>query len=342
VTETTTYTATSDKTSVFRYGGLLTDRAVIHTLSTTQVPVGTTIYYRVISVSGSVTFNGGVNTGDLLADAEGSRTVGGTLAAGTLGVAVNAVEYLDGATVASKTYRVQFFTDAARTNLVATGPIVTIRAAPTYALTFSPTSIAEGLTSTGTITLTNFPTPSVLYYTVAGTASPTADVVSGAASGSIGISSSTATFPVTAAYDGTTESSESLTYSLRTASTTGTVVDTAVLTITQALGSYTLTATRDGTGASGAAVNVYGRITLATAYPLARSFAITYSVNGGGYTTTGMVTTVISVPANAPSSAITKLYNTPGSGLVNSLTIRATLTGHNTVTSASISGFYVG
>lgn len=343
VTETTTYTATASKTSIFRYGGLLTDRNVVHTVSTTQVAVGTWIYTRIISVTGTVTFSGGVNSNDLLVGQESSFQVTGALSAGQAEHSVVAAEYINGATVASKTYRVQYFTDAARTNLVATGPIVTLRAAPTYALSFSPTSVAEGRTSTATITLTDFPSPSVLYYTAAGTASATADWLGGAASGSIGISSSTATFSVTAAYDGTTESSESLTFSLRTASTSGTVVATGTVTITQALGTYSLSISRGTTGAtSGAPVSVTGQITGAAAYPLARSFAITYSLNGGARTTTGMTTTTITVAANATSSSSTVLYNTSGPGSVTSLNIQATLTGHNTVTSANISGFFVG
>ena len=339
VTETTTYTATSDKTSCFRIGSTADERLVVHYIYTTQVTVGTWIWAKIISVSGGITFSPTSNYDISSAQLE-SFQITGTLASGVGQRNVVSNLFLNGQVVSAKTYRVEYYTDAGLTNLVATGPIITIKAAPTYGLSFSPTTINEGATGTGTITTTNLPYPWTVYYQVTGTAFPTTDILYGAASGTIVLSGTTATFPVTAAYDGGTEGTESSIYSYNNLG--GATVATATFYIAQFLGTYSLTISKTGGLTANSAVTVSGRITGASSYPEARSFAITYSVNGGARTTSGMVTTTITVPANSTSSSTTLLYNTPGPGLVTSLNIQATRSGHNTVTSANISGFYVG
>jgi hypothetical protein len=106
----------------------------------------------------------------------------------------------------------------------------------------------------------------------------------------------------------------------------------------------TLTVSRTGGATAGAAVYVYLRIVSIAAYPVARTFNISYSVNGGAYTTANMVTTTLTVNANATSSSNTLVYqvtNGTNALLVSSLTMQAAATGHTTKTSNSISGFYV-
>lgn len=345
VTETTTYTVTASKTSIYRYGGFLTDRNVTFTLDTTRVPDGTQIYYKLVSVSGTIEFSNTANTGDLLGAQTGSRTVVGTLSSGTAAVGVSAVEYLDGTARTSRSFTIKFYTDAALTNEVASGPTVTIRAAPSYTIGFSPTSINEGSTSTCTVTAANFPLGFSLYYTTSGTASATSDWVGGSSSGSFVMSSSSVSFSVTAAYDSTTESSETLTFNLRTVSTAGDIVKNATVTFVQSLGTIgTLTASKTG-GALNGSVSISISASGLTAYPLARTFSVSYSLNGAAYTQSGLSATTATCNANSTTIASKVIYsNATATTAVNGTTglkIKLTLAGHSDKISNTLTSFYL-
>ena len=346
VTETTTFTASANITSVYRYGSILpadNQRTVTHRLDMTQVPVGTTIYTKIVSVSGVISFSGTNNSGDIENAQTGSFSTQGTTASGYFTHTVITTQYDNGATVASKSYRVEYYLDAGLTNLIATGPTITIRAAPTYSLSFSPTSINEGSKTTGTITTTNLPPSTTLYYTSSGTAGATTDFTGFPASGSIVLANNSATFSLTAIYDSLTESAETFTLSLRTVSTTGTVVATATITVNQYLGVITtLTASKTGGATAGSSVSVYLQIASIAAYPLSRTFNITYSLNSAAYTSASLVTTTITVAANATSSSNTLVYsNASASTTCTSLVFKADCTGHTTKTSNTLSGGYV-
>lgn len=332
VTETTTYTAQAITTNnVYRYGPLAS-RWIIFGVDTTQVQDGTTIYWNILNVTGTV------DTTDIDA-LSGSFSIGSNEG----GSLVTVASVTDGSTKASKSFRFRFYTDAARTNLVATSGTVTIRAAPTYALSFSPTSINEGQTTTGTITTTNYPPNNDLYFTTSGTASATADWLGGVASGNVAMPTGTSNFLVTAAYDGTVESNETLTFSLRTVSTSGTVVGTATVTFVQALGTVTtLTASKTGGATLGSNVTVTLRIASIPAYPADRTFNITYSVNGGAYTNAApLLATTITVAANATSSSTITVVNRTSDTALSSLIFRVALTGHTTKDSNTLSGGYI-
>lgn len=118
---------------------------------------------------------------------------------------------------------------------------------PTYNITPSATSVDEGDTVTFTVTTTNVTDNTTLYYTISGTVS-SADFTDNTLSGSVVVNSNTATFTKTLSNDlsiVSSEGEENFTVSLRTDSTSGTIVDTTD-TITVAdtsTSSYTLTQT---------------------------------------------------------------------------------------------------
>lgn len=345
VTESTTYTASTNKTSIYRYGDLLSDRSVTYTLNTTQVSPGTTLYYKVVSVTGSVTFNASTNSGDILASSTGSRIVSGTAAAGSIVLAVAAADYIDGTTATSKTFRVDFYTDVGLTNLVATGPVTTLRAAPTYSISVNPTSINEGATSTVTVTAANFPLNAYLYFTTTGsTASPTSDWLLGSSSGSILMSSSSTQFYVTAAYDSTSESNETLKFNLCTVSTSGSVVGTTTITFVQNLGVVgTATIVKSGGATLGSAVTVTLQLSGLSTYPASRSFSIEYNLNGTGYLSNSppLLTTSISVAAGNTSSSVVTILSRTTDTVLSSLIIRVSAAGHTSKTSNTLTGGYI-
>jgi hypothetical protein len=92
---------------------------------------------------------------------------------------------------------------------------------PTYALSPQTTDVDEGSTLTIDVTTTNVPDSTVLYWTIESNAG---DFTT--SSGSVTITSNTASFGVTPDSDATTEGGESFTVALRTGSITGTIVDT--------------------------------------------------------------------------------------------------------------------
>jgi hypothetical protein len=95
-----------------------------------------------------------------------------------------------------------------------------------YSVAPNTTSINEGGSVTYTITTTNLPNGSTVYWTNAGTA-VAADFSGGVNSGSVTVNNNTATFSLTTVSDATTEGSETIIIQIRTISTSGTVVATA-------------------------------------------------------------------------------------------------------------------
>lgn len=329
VTETVTYTAgVITNANPYRLG-TITDRLVAFEVQTTNLPTGTTLYWNLLNVTGTVT------TTDL-SNISGSVT---TAADGTAAISVFVNEVDDGSAVASKAFRFRIYKDAARTDLALTSSTITIRAAPTYSVSFSPATIAEGQATTMSVTTTNYPSGTSIFYTATGAVS---DLLGVASSGSISLSSGAATSTLWAAYDGATEANETVTVNLRTKSTVGAIVDTATFTISNALGTVTtLTLARTGGATPGSAVTITLRIASIPAYGAARTFSIQYSFNGGAWTTAGLDATSITVNANATSSSAVTIYTTPGATYADSLKVRVSLTGHTTKESNTISGFYI-
>lgn len=104
----------------------------------------------------------------------------------------------------------------------------------------------------------------------------------------------------------------------------------------------TLTASKTGGATAGSSVSVYLQIASIAAYPLSRTFNITYSLNSAAYTSASLVTTTITVAANATSSSNTLVYSNASAGTTcTSLVFQADSTGHTTKTSNTLSGGYV-
>ena len=97
---------------------------------------------------------------------------------------------------------------------------------PTYSVSQSATAINEGSSVSYTVTTTSVANGTTLYWSLSGTATA-ADFNPASLTGSFTINNNTGTFSVTAATDSVTDPAETFTASVRTGSTSGTVVATA-------------------------------------------------------------------------------------------------------------------
>jgi hypothetical protein len=93
---------------------------------------------------------------------------------------------------------------------------------PTYSIAASTTSVNEPGTVTFTITTTNIPNGTVLYYSISGTV-VAADFSDATLTGSFTISGNAGSISKTTVADTTTEGNETFTLSIRTSSTAGTI-----------------------------------------------------------------------------------------------------------------------
>ena len=96
----------------------------------------------------------------------------------------------------------------------------------TYSLTQTATSINEGGNVTFTVNTANVDDGTTLYYTLSGTATAN-DFVGGTLAGSFTINSNTGTFNIIVTGDSVTDDAETFTASIRTGSTSGTIVATS-------------------------------------------------------------------------------------------------------------------
>ena len=191
---------------------------VVFTVTTTDVPDGTTLYWTNSGTSTGADFSGGANSGSFTITSNSgsiSRTI------------VN-----DGTTEGSETIIVNIRTVSTSGTIVATSSTVTIAdtsLTPTYAVSPDNTSKNEGTTLTYTITTTNVANGTTLYWTKTGTSS-NADFSSGdlaSTNGSFTITSNTGSVAGVISNDVTTEGSETLIFEVRTGSTSGTIVATS-------------------------------------------------------------------------------------------------------------------
>ena len=97
---------------------------------------------------------------------------------------------------------------------------------PTYSVSQSTTSINEGSSVTYAVTTTDVADGTTLYWSLSGTATAS-DFNPASLTGSFTITNNTGAFSVTAATDSVTDPAETFTASVRTGSTSGTVVATA-------------------------------------------------------------------------------------------------------------------
>ena len=100
-------------------------------------------------------------------------------------------------------------------------------AGPTYTVTQSATSVDEGGSVTFTVTTTNVPDATTLYYSLSGTATAD-DFVGGTMAGSFTITNNTGNFTVNVVGDVITDDGETFTANIRTDSTSGTIVGSSL------------------------------------------------------------------------------------------------------------------
>ena len=193
-------------------GTVATGASVIYTITTTNVPDGSTVYLVESGTAGINAFNDGYtqltvtinnNTGSV------TRTVSSTYSV-------------------TSTSTLELRTGGYDGTLQATASSVTVvgtYVAPSYSFSSVPGSINEGSTGTFVVTTTNVTNGTTLYWTISHVSTSSQDFSS--TSGSIVISSGTASFTITTSADLTTEGNETFLVQLRTGSTSGTVVATS-------------------------------------------------------------------------------------------------------------------
>jgi hypothetical protein len=172
---------------------------------------------------------------------------------------------------------------------------------PTYTFSDIPTSIDEGIAGTFDVATTNVDDGTTLYWTIATNAGDFETT-----SGSFTITSNTGSFTVTPTLDGTTESSETFTVSIRTGSISGTVVATSGSVTINDIAAVPLQVsliTAPSSGITWTDASTFGRN--ATLYKSGTGDHSYTASNGGGITTTGSTTSngaMIDVPYNLPST----------------------------------------
>ncbi len=174
-------------------------------VTTTLVDDNTTLYWTI------------TNSGDFTVSS-GSFTI--TSNAGSFSVTPTA----DSTTEGSETFTASIRIGSISGTIVATSPSITINdtsTGPTYSVTGAANNVNEGSSLTFNVTTANVANSTTLYWTV----SRPEDFAT--SSGSFTINSNAGSFSVTPTADSTTEGSETFTASVRTGSTSGTIVATS-------------------------------------------------------------------------------------------------------------------
>ena len=221
-TLTPTYSVNPSTTSVNE------GSSVTFNISTTNLPDGTTLYYTLNTVSGTVDASD-FSSGSL----SGSVTVNSSAAsvAYTLSSDLSVGE-------GDEQFQLQLRTGSISGTVVATSPTVTISDSSriTYAVSPSVSSITEGSSVTFNVTTLNVSNGTTLYYSinqVSGTITAS-DFTTNSLTGSFTINSNSGSVTLTASTTATNEGSESFQFQVRTVSTSGTVVATSTtVTITE-------------------------------------------------------------------------------------------------------------
>jgi len=198
---TSTYNVSTDVSQVSEGGGQIT-----LTCTTTNVTAGTTLYWNISGTNiTSADIVGGVMQNQFNINSQGNASWG--------------INFTSDATLeGDETATVKVFTDSARTIEVASTQFEILDSsipAPTYQVLPNPTQGNEGTSFTTTISTTNVPDGTVLYWALedsdgTNTYITSDDFTSGSLTGSGTISSSSMSFSHTLANDLTTESLESI------------------------------------------------------------------------------------------------------------------------------------
>ena len=187
-----TYTHSVSATAVDEGGNFTT------TITTTNVADGTNLYWELTGVQ-SADFSSGALTGTASISSN-SATFSHTVSS-------------DVTTEGTETATIKVYSDSGRNTQVGNTLTVTITDTSltrTYSVAVSSTTRDEGDSFTTTMTTTNAPDGTVLYWELSGTGIAAGDFSSGALTGSGTISSNTFNFSHTIANDNATEGTETL------------------------------------------------------------------------------------------------------------------------------------
>ena len=187
-----TYTHSVSATAVDEGGNFTT------TITTTNVADGTNLYWELTGVQ-SADFSSGALTGTVSISSN-SATFSHTVSS-------------DVTTEGTETATIKVYSDSGRNTQVGNTLTVTITDTSltrTYSVAVSSTTRDEGDSFTTTMTTTNAPDGTVLYWELSGTGIAAGDFSSGALTGSGTISSNTFNFSHTIANDNATEGTETL------------------------------------------------------------------------------------------------------------------------------------
>ena len=247
-------------------------------------------------------------------------TAGTWFAVTPFGCAISASSGIDGSTVTitpiagASSYSVILRTRDAEFGVwlssTISGTISTPPPSPTYSV--ANVSTNEGASATASVTTTNVANGTTLYWTVT---APPSDV--SVTSGSFTINANAGSFTIPAIADAATEGSEVYTISVRTGSTSGTVVASATLTINDTSTTPPPDTTPDAfsfTDQSNVALSstITSNAITVSGINAPASISVsggTYSINGGAYTsasgtvTNGQTVTVRHTSSSANSTA---------------------------------------
>jgi hypothetical protein len=187
--------------------------SVVFTVTTANVPDGTTLYWT----------NSGSTTAEDFTDNQNSGSF--TVTSGT--ATITRTLLLDDIASELETVVLDVRTDSVSGEIVATsGTVSVVERSAIYAVSASTSTVDEGQSVTFTVTTSGVPDGTTVYWTISGTA-VAADFTDDAASGSFTVNSNSGTIVRTLKNDVTTEGTQSFTLSIRTTSVSGTVVATS-------------------------------------------------------------------------------------------------------------------
>jgi hypothetical protein len=195
-------------------------------IMTRNVPYGTVVYWEIVGVTGTIT------AGDFSpASLTGSTTLtfnyAGTPYTNDGDSTLLGPNYFgDQLTEGNESFFIRLRTGSQAGPIVATSNTITLFdysvGTPSYAVAPAAGSVNEGSSLTFNVSTTNVVNGTTLYYTITNSGDFNAPT-----SGSFSITSNAGSFSVVATADSTTEGAETFTASVRTGSTSGTVVATS-------------------------------------------------------------------------------------------------------------------
>jgi hypothetical protein len=263
--------------------------SVMFTITSTDVNDGNIIYWNNYGTAIAGDFTQNINSGNVVVNGNSANVILSLLS--------------DQTTEGTEYANIAFRATEAAGNIIGFANVVVLDTSltPTYAVSPSAASVNEGSAITFTISTTNLPDNTTLYWTNSGT-TVAADFTQGVVSGSVTIVSNSATVTLNLTNDVTSEGSETIVLQVRTGSTSGTVVATSSsVTVNDTsqgfTAEYLIVGGGGGAGGNGGGGGGAGGLNncLATFNP-GTAYTVTIGA-GGGYATTGGATQICHAPS---------------------------------------------